>query len=364
VALSSPHQLTTDALVERLFHSTLGAMELLSVYLGDRLGLYEALADGEPATPGDLATRTTTDPRYIREWLEHQAVSGFLTVDDVDAQPDQRRYRLPEDHRAVLADPDNIAFMRPLGSQFVGITRALDDLLDAYRTGSGVPFERYGDDMRRGIAEGNRVLFINQLGSEWFPAMPDICARLDADPPARVADVGCGSGWSSIAIARAFPKVKVDGLDLDEESVKDAKANVAAEGLGDRVQIEVRDAADPDLHGSYDFACAFECIHDMAKPVEALAAMRNLVGPGGSVLIADERVADRFIAPGDEIERLMYGFSILHCLPVGLVDTPSAATGTVMRPDQLREYATAAGFREMTILPVEHDVWRFYRLDA
>lgn len=364
MALSSPSELTTDALVERLFHSTLGAMELLSVYLGDRLGLYEALADGEPVTPGDLAARTGTDPRYIREWLEHQAVSGFLTVDDADALPDQRRYALPPGHLAVLADRDNIAFMRPFASQFVGITRTLDDVLDAYRTGSGVPFERYAEDMRRGIAEGNRVLFINQLGAEWFPAMPDIYARMNDDPPARVADVGCGTGWSSIAIAQAFPKVMVDGLDLDEASVRDARGNVAAEGLGDRVHIEVRDAADPDLHGSYDFACAFECIHDMAKPVEALTAMRNLVGPGGSVLIADERVADRFVAPGDEIERLMYGFSILHCLPVGLVDTPSAATGTVMRPDQLRQYAMSAGFRSVTILPIEHDLWRFYRLDG
>ncbi len=364
MALSASRALTSNALVERLFLSTLGAFEMLSVYLGDRLGLYDALADGNPMTANDLATRTSTDPRYIREWLEHQAVSGLVLVNDDDAGPEQRRYHLPPAHAAVLSDRDNIAFSRPLASQFVGITRPLDALVDAYRSGAGVPFELYGEDMRRGISEGNRVLFINQLATEWFPAMPDICARFDADPPARVADVGCGSGWSSIAIAQAFPKVRVDGLDLDASSVADARAHVEAEGLTERVHVELHDAADPALHGTYDFACAFECIHDMAHPVAALTAMRHLVGPTGSVLIADERVAERFVTPGDEIERLMYGFSILHCLPVGLVDTPSAATGTVMRPDTLRQYATEAGFRDVTILPVEHDLWRFYRLDA
>ncbi len=222
MALPTAPTLTSDALVERLFLATIGAFELVSVYLGDRLGLYDALADGEPVTADDLATRTSTTPRYAREWLEHQAVSGILTVDDVEVAPDQRRYQLPPAHAAVLADRDNIAFSRPLASQFVGITRPLDALVDAYRSGAGVPYELYGEDMRRGIAEGNRVLFINQLASEWFPAMPDVCARLNADPPARVADIGCGSGWSSIAIARAFPKVHVDGLDLDEASVVDA----------------------------------------------------------------------------------------------------------------------------------------------
>jgi 2-polyprenyl-3-methyl-5-hydroxy-6-metoxy-1,4-benzoquinol methylase len=208
----------------------------------------------------------------------------------------------------------------------------------------------------------NRPLFVNLLGSEWLPAVPDVHARLQANPPARVADVGCGAGWSSIAIARAYPKVLVDGLDLDGLSIDLARTSADEEGLSGRVTFAVRDASDPGLAGSYDLVTAFETVHDMARPVDALRAMRGLVADGGAVIVADEKVGERFAAPGDEIERLNYGFSVLHCLPVSLVEQPSAGTGMVMRPDTLRRYADEAGFREVESLPIEHDLWRFYRL--
>jgi 2-polyprenyl-3-methyl-5-hydroxy-6-metoxy-1,4-benzoquinol methylase len=128
------------------------------------------------------------------------------------------------------------------------------------------------------------------------------------------------------------------------------------------VTFELRDAGAPGKAASYDLVTAFETIHDMSDPVAALAAMRALVAPGGAVLIADERVAEAFTAPGDELERFMYGWSVLHCLPVGRVDPPALGTGTVMRPDTLRQYARQAGFSGVDILPVEHDFWRFYRL--
>jgi Methyltransferase domain len=130
------------------------------------------------------------------------------------------------------------------------------------------------------------------------------------------------------------------------------------------VTFQVRDAGDPDLAGRYDLAFAFECIHDMANPVATLRAMRRLLGDGGTILIADERVADQFTAPSDDVERLMYGFSILHCLPVGMVDQPSVGTGTVIRQSTMRGYAEAAGCRAVEVLPIEHDFFRFYRLTA
>ena len=192
--------------------------------------------------------------------------------------------------------------------------------------------------------------------------MPDLHDRLLADPPARVADIGMGLGWSSIAIARAYPAARVDGFDLDDASVAAARANAEAAGVADRVGFHLRDAGDPDLAGRYDFALAVECIHDMPDPVAVLSAMRRLVGEGGPVLVVDEKVAETFTAPGDEIERLMYGFSILHCLPVGMVEQPSAATGTVIREATMRRYAGEAGFRQTEVLPVAHDFFRFYRL--
>jgi 2-polyprenyl-3-methyl-5-hydroxy-6-metoxy-1,4-benzoquinol methylase len=244
----------------------------------------------------------------------------------------------------------------------VGIASQLPAVLAAFREGSGVLYTAYGADVRDGIADSNRVFFLNLLGTQWFPAIADVHARLQADPPARVADVGCGSGWSSIAIARAYPIAQVDGFDIDEASITTAQANAAKEGLESRVQFSTRDAADPDVQGHYDLVVAFECLHDMAHPVEALRAMHGLMAEGGTVIIADERVNDTFTAPGDDVERYMYGFSALHCLPVGMTETPSAQTGTVMRPDTLREYAAAAGFSAVEILPVEFDFWRFYRL--
>jgi 2-polyprenyl-3-methyl-5-hydroxy-6-metoxy-1,4-benzoquinol methylase len=351
-----------DALAERVFGSCIGFMEILSIYVGDRLGFYRALADDGGATGSQLADATATDERYAREWLEQQAVAGILEVEDERAEPEARRYRLPEGHDEALLERDSLYYVAPLAQMMVGLTRPLPAVLEAHRTGGGVPYPDYGEDMREGIAYANRPMFVNLMGTEWLPAVPDVHERLQADPPARVADVGCGTGWSSISIARAYPKARVDGFDLDEESIAEAKANAEAEGLTDRVSFQVRDAADPELSGRYDVAIAVECIHDMSRPVEALRAMRSMAGEDGAVLVVDERVGEDFTAPSDEIERLMYGFSVVHCLPVGMAEQPSAGTGTVMRPATLRHYATEAGFSGVEVLPIENELWRFYRL--
>ena len=249
------------------------------------------------ATASELADATGTHERYTREWLEQQAVAGILEVESADTEPEERRYLLPEGHDEVLLERDSLYFVAPFAQQMVSITRPLPAVLEAFRTGGGVPYPDYGEDMREGIAYGNRPMFVNLMGTEWLPAIPDIHERLQADPPARVADIGCGAGWSSISIARAYPKVRVDGFDLDEDSIAEAKANAEAEDLTDRVTFQVRDAADPELSGRYDLAIAIECIHDMGRPVEALRAMRFMVGKDGAVLVVDERVGEDFIGP-------------------------------------------------------------------
>lgn len=358
----TPSPATPDALAARLFDATVSAMDLFAVYLGDRLGYYRALADHGPATSGELAARTATAERYAREWLEQQAVTGILAVENPEAAATERRFRLPAGYEAVLVDPESPTAMAPLAQVFVGCVKPLPQLLAAFRTGGGVPYADYGPDLHEGQAGTTRPQFRHLLAQEWLPALPDVDDRLRADPPARVADVGMGLGWSSIAIARGYPNVRVDGFDLDPASVAAARANAEAAGVAARVAFHHRDAGAPDLAGRYDFALAVECIHDMPDPVAVLRAMRRLVGAGGPVLVVDEKVADRFTAPGDDVERSMYGFSILHCLPVGLVEQPSAATGTVMRAETFRRYAAEAGFRQTEILPIEHDSFRFYRL--
>jgi 2-polyprenyl-3-methyl-5-hydroxy-6-metoxy-1,4-benzoquinol methylase len=353
-----------EELSERVVASTIGLFDLAGLYLGQRLGLYRALRDHGDATSEELAERAGVDERYAREWLEHQAVTGLLVVDAERASAKERRYALPAAYAESLVDPDSPTFIAPLARQALGMLRPLPQLVQAFRTGQGVPYPEYGEDTRDGIAELNRAMFVNELGSAWFPAIADVHARLSSPPGACVADLGCGSGWSSIAIAKAYPHAFVDGMDNDESSIAAARANAAAEGLQDRVRFFARDAGEPGLDGVYDVVTIFEALHDMARPVEALENARRLLAEGGTTIVADERVAEEFVAPGDDLERLMYGFSVVHCLAVGRADHQhSAATGTVMRPDTLREYGQAAGFSHIETLPIDNDFWRFYRLD-
>ena len=351
-----------DALVGRLFAATIGAMDLLSVYLGDRLGLYRALAEKGPLSSRELASAAGIHERYAREWLEHQAVGGILDVAEEADDPAERRFGLPAGHDEALLDADSLNYVAPFGRMLPACVLPLPKLLEAFRTGAGVPYEEYGTDLYEGQAAFTRPLFTNLLGSEWLPAVPELHARLQADPPARVADIACGGGISSIAIARAYPKVQVDGIDLDGPSIELARRNLAGSGVEDRVDFQVHDAAHLPREGEYDLVTIFEALHDMSHPVEVLGAARRLLAEDGAVLIGDERTADAFEAPGDDLERLYYGFSILHCLPVGMVGESPAGTGTVMRADTVRRYATGAGFSRVEVLPIENDFWRFYLL--
>ena len=351
-----------EALVERLFGSLIGAMDLLHVYVGEQLGLYGALAVAGPLTSGELAKRCDVHERYAREWLQQQAVAGILTVDDPDADSNQRRFALPAEHAEVLVDGDSLSYMTPLSLFLASVAQTMPQVLEAFRTGRGVSYDAYGPDLRTAIARINRPMFLNLLADEWFPQVPGLVERLTADPPARVVDVGCGSGWSAITIARGFPKVEVTGLDLDSESVNDARRNAEEAGVADRLSFEVRDAADPALARSFDLVCAFETIHDMCDPVGALRAMRSLRAPGGAVLVADERVADTFTVDVDDAERFQWGFSALHCLPTAMTAPPAAGTGTILRTPVFRQYAADAGFADVEVLPIENDFWRFYSL--
>jgi len=165
-------------------------------------------------------------------------------------------------------------------------------------------------------------------------------------------------------MALAYPAAAVDGYDLDEPSVQAACAHAEQAGVSGRVRYFAGDAAAAERDGDYDVVTAFECIHDLARPVDVLATMRRLAKPDGQVIVMDERVAERFPGRGDDVERLMYGFSLFVCLPDGLSHSPSAGTGTVMRPDILRQYAQQAGFAGLEVLPIENDLWRFYRLNT
>ena len=350
-----------DALIERLFTNAIGAFDLFSVYLGDRLGLYRVIADEGPITSAELAAAAGVHERYAREWLEQQAASDLLEV-VADGAGEQRRFRLPEGHDEALLDASSLDYIAPMARAVLASIRPIDALVDAFRNGDGLQYAAYGDDVHEAQAAFTRPLFENLLAKEWLPSVPELHERLLADPPARVADVACGQGRSSIEIARAYRKAKVDGIDSDHASIERARQNLAGSGVEDRVTFHERDAADPELAGSYDLVTIFEALHDMSFPVEVLRAARGLLADGGVVFIGDERTEDAFTAPAPELERLLYGFSVFHCLPVGMVGDGAAGTGTVMRAATVRRYAEEAGFSSFDVLSIENDFWRFYLL--
>jgi SAM-dependent methyltransferase len=348
-----------NPLAERLFRSAIAAFDLFSLYLGDRLGLYRALSESGPATSAELAERTGTNERYVREWLEQQAVSGILAVDDPDAEGRARRYGVPPEHVQVLVDQDSLDYEAHKGIDIVRAARPLPDLVEAFRSGEGIPPLPWEPE---GRADPNRARFRQLLGTRWLPSIPTLDARLRSNPPARVADLGCGAGWSSIAMAQAYPRISVDGVDLDEAAVARARENAAQVGVADRVRFHALDAAELARSERYDLVTVFEALHDMARPVEALSVTRALLDEKGSVLVADERVGERFAIPADDQEIYIYGWSVMGCLSSSMGDPSFAQTGAVMRPDTLRRYALAAGFADVEVLSIEDREWRFYRL--
>jgi 2-polyprenyl-3-methyl-5-hydroxy-6-metoxy-1,4-benzoquinol methylase len=358
----------TDLVTERrqafqakLMESAAGAFNIFTIYLGDQLGLYEALAKERAMTAGELALRTGTNVRYVREWLEQQTVAGILEVANPEDGAGKRRFSLPEGHDEVLAGGESLECMAGVVQTVFGAVKPMERIVNAYQTGQGIPFHAYGQDMREGIARMNRPMYRQLLGQEWIPAMPDIAAKLRR-AGAKVADVGCGCGDSSVSLAHCYPEATVHGFDLDADSIAEARKKAGAEGVANRVTFEVMDAAEAEGAGAYDLVMALECIHDMPHPVEALRAMKRLVSADGAVFIADERVGERFTAEGQELEWLMYGFSVLHCLPNSMCGCNPAGTGTVMRVDTLRQYAGDAGFAGLEVLDIGNPFFRFYRL--
>jgi 2-polyprenyl-3-methyl-5-hydroxy-6-metoxy-1,4-benzoquinol methylase len=359
LAASDSRSLEATALGTRLFQASLGCAELIATFLGVRLGLYEELARGGPASPARLAERAGIAPRYAREWLEQQAACGILRVEDAGRGPESRVYELPAGHAEALVDPDSPHYVTPMTLlPATGMAKVLPQLLEAYRTGAGVRGELYGDFHGGQL---NRPTYLHHLPGWIRTALPDLHDRL-LRKGACVADIACGRGDSAVALARAYPGARVDGFDIDPSAITAARRNAAAAGVADRLRFQVADAAGGELDGSYDLVCVFDALHDMAQPVRVLRLCLRLSGGSGCAILMEPRVEERFAAPAGDLERFMYACSVLHCLPVGLAEQPSAATGTVMRPATVRAYAAEAGFARVTVLPVEHRFHRLYRL--
>jgi len=347
--------MTADTFTDQVFDATLGYFKILSMYLGLRLGLYDALR-GETLTADGLAERAGIDARYAREWCEQQATAGVLDA-DVTAEP--HTFRLGDDAAESLLDADSLSYLGATIRQLVSLRAVIDPVVDAYRTGAGLPADAFTAESADGQGGANRPVYLTTLPGEWLPNIEPFHTKLSSRPTS-VIDVGCGHGWSSIALARAYPNARVDGYDPDAYSVEQARTHAIDAGVADRVQFHTVDATTVDA--TADLAMAFECVHDMPDPVGVLGAVRRALPDDGAMLVVDERTRDRFDGTPDALDSYFYGWSLFDCLPAGRAQTPSAATGTAMRPDTLRGYAEAAGFSRFEVLPIEHDAFRLYLL--
>lgn len=349
------NQKKIDELSGRIINETNAAMSCLSLYLGYKLNLFRHIVEAGSVTSSELANKTTYSERYLREWLECMSVLNYIDYD-----PATHRFSISPEHAVVFCDRNNIAYAIPFVNWIPSLASVIDILLKAFRTGEGVAYSEYGDDLIEAQGEGNRPMFVNGI-SDWISSMTDIHTKLHK-VGGRVADVGCGDGWTSIALAKSLPLIKIDAIDLDSSSIENARKNIEEAKLSDRISVHLTSIEKLSIKYSYDLVMAFESIHDMPYPVEALRTMRKMASPNGTVLIADVKMGETLEEKKDFAGRIYYNFSVLLCLPQSLIYPNSKGTGAAMTPSTFERYVKEAGYSKIEILSIEHIFWRFYRL--
>ena len=306
------------------------------VVMGDRLGYYRALATHGPLTPAELAQHTQTAEHYTREWLNGQAAGGF-----VDYEPQNGRYTLPPEHAVALTDEDSPAFLPGFFQIAHGTVRDAPAILQAARTGDGLGWHEHNHDVHRGCERFFRPGYLANLTSTWLPALDGVVAKLEAG--ARVADVGCGYGASTVLMAQAFPNSTFVGSDYHGESIEAARLRADEAGVSDRVSFEVAPATA--FTGSdVDLVTMFDCLHDMGDPIGAARHVRQALAGDGTWMVVEPAAGDRPEDNFNPVGRAYYGFSTLLCTPSALAQEVGLALGTQAGPARIRDVTRAAGF--------------------
>ena len=302
------------------------------VLIGDKLGLYRAMAGAGALTPAALAERTGAHERYVREWLSAQAAGGYVTYD-----PASGGFTLPPEHAFLLLDADLPgAFQLSVGS-----VRDEPKIADAFRTGAGVGWHEHDARVYEGCERFFRPGYAMNLVSQWIPALDGVKARLEAG--GRVADVGCGHGASSIIMAQAVPRAIIKGFDYHPASIEAARRAADTAGVGDRLSFEVM-AAKAYPGAGYDLVTFFDCLHDMGDPVGAARHVRESLAPGGTWMLVEPLANDRLEDNLNPVGRLYYAASTLLCTPASLSQEVGLALGAQAGEQRLRQVLTEAGF--------------------
>jgi 2-polyprenyl-3-methyl-5-hydroxy-6-metoxy-1,4-benzoquinol methylase len=304
------------------------------VVIGDKLGLYRAMSEAGPVTAADLAKRTATTERSVREWLAAQAAAGYVTY---DAQ--SQRYTLPAEHALALTQEDSPAFVAGGFQGMVAAILATPRVADAFRTGSGLGWHEHHTDLFEGVDRFFRPGYENNLVQSWIPALDGVEEKLKAG--ARVADVGCGFGTSTIILAKAFPRSSFVGFDYHRDSIERARRSAERAGVGDRVRFDIATAKD--FSGTYDLITCFDCLHDMGDPVGASRHVRESLAPAGTWMVVEPRAADDVESNLNPVGRLFYSVSTLVCTQASLAQEVGAALGAQAGEARIRAVVTQAG---------------------
>jgi SAM-dependent methyltransferase len=318
------------------------AVSAALVVIGDKLGLYKAMSGSAPVNSAELAARTGTSERYVREWLVNQAAGGY-----VEYHPDTGKYSLPVEHAAALAD-DHSPFFVGGGFQVVtAMMKASDRIVTAFQSGEGMFWGEHHSDLFEGTERFFRPGYSAHLVTEWIPSLDGVREKLSAG--ARVADVGCGHGASTIIMAQAFPASQFWGFDNHAPSIVHARKAAFSAAVADRVRFDIAGATNFPGSG-YDLVTFFDCLHDLGDPAGSLRRARETLNPGGCVMIVEPMAADSVEGNFNPVGRVYAGASVLCCTP-NAIASGQTVLGTIATEPQLRKVAAEAGltnFRRAT----------------
>jgi SAM-dependent methyltransferase len=305
------------------------------VVIGEKLGLYKALATG-PMTPAELAAKTGTDERYLREWMASQAAGGYITFNDKNG-----RFYLTDEQAFTLAQEDSPAYLPGAFELALGSLAAVPRIADSFRSGAGMGWHEHHEGVFHGCEKFFRPGYAANLVTSWIPALTDVKQKLESG--ARVADVGCGLGASTLLMAKAFPKSHFYGFDYHDKSIEAARETAKQEGLADRVTFEVSKAKE--YPGKdYDFVAVFDCLHDMGDPIGAAVHVRRSLAPNGTWMIVEPFANDQLKDNLNPVGRVYYSFSTLLCTPCSRSQEIGLCLGAQAGESRIREVITAAGF--------------------
>jgi 2-polyprenyl-3-methyl-5-hydroxy-6-metoxy-1,4-benzoquinol methylase len=334
------------AFVGKVLGDTSATTTVVLASIGDRLGLFKDLAANGPATSGELAARTATNERYIREWLGAMQSAGYLEYD-----PASQRFTLPLEHQPILAQESGPVFFGGIHQMVFGMAAPMDKLIAAFKQGGGVPQTAYSDSMWQGMERFTNGWFENMLVQQWLPEMPEVRAKLKHG--ANLADVGCGRGYGVVKMAQEFPNSRFVGYDQFAPSIAIATDRAQAAAIANRTRFQQLDVA-AGLPEQYDIVTTFDVIHDSADPLRLLRAIRQGLKPDGTYICLEVNCSDKLEQNTGPLSALWYGLSTLYCMTTSLADGGAGLGAMGVPESKMRELCAEAGFSSVHRLPLEN----------